>query len=100
MAARAAQRRGYHLTQPDSHPTMSTLKELQELIHEKYGIEPASLDPHASMRERGLDSLALVEFVFEIEDRFGISVPDDDPSIDTLAQLAAVVDKVRAQQAA
>jgi acyl carrier protein len=79
---------------------MSSLKELQDLIHEKYGIEPASLDPNASMRERGIDSLALVEFVFEIEDRFGISVPDDDPNIDTLAQLAALVDKVRAQQAA
>jgi acyl carrier protein len=79
---------------------MSSLKELQDLIHEKYGIEPASLDPNASMRERGIDSLALVEFVFEIEDRFGITVPDDDPNIDTLAQLAALVDKVRAQHAA
>lgn len=79
---------------------MSSLKELQDLIHEKYGIEPASLDPNASMRERGIDSLALVEFVFEIEDRFKISVPDNDPTIDTLAQLAALVDKVRAQQVA
>jgi acyl carrier protein len=79
---------------------MSSLKELQDLIHEKYGIEPASLDPNASMRERGIDSLALVEFVFAIEDKFGISVPDNDPNIDTLAQLAALVDKVRAQAAA
>ena len=77
---------------------MSSLKELQDLIHEKYGIEPASLDPNASMRERGIDSLALVEFVFAIEDKFKISVPDNDPNIDTLAQLAALVDKVRARQ--
>ena len=77
---------------------MSSLKELQDLIHEKYGIEPESLDPDASMRERGIDSLALVEFVFAIEDKFGISVPDNDPNIDTLAQLAALVDKVRAQK--
>ena len=76
----------------------SSLKELQELIHEKYGIEPAELDPNASMREKGFDSLALVEFVFAIEDRFGISMPDDDPTIDTLAQLAALVDKVKASQ--
>jgi acyl carrier protein len=75
---------------------MSSIQELQELIHEKYGIEPAALDPQASMREKGLDSLALVEFVFAIEDRFGITMPDDDPNIDTLAELAAVVDKVRA----
>ncbi|MBO9512817.1 MAG: acyl carrier protein [Variovorax sp.] len=77
-----------------------SLQELQDLIHEKYGIAPAELDPHASMREKGFDSLALVEFVFAIEDRFGISMPDDDPGIDTLAQLAAAVDKVRAAQTA
>ncbi|SEA89533.1 acyl carrier protein [Variovorax sp. YR216] len=79
---------------------MSSLKELQDLIQEKYGIEPAELDPNASMREKGFDSLALVEFVFAIEDHFGISMPDDDPTIDTLAQLAALVDKVKAAQSA
>jgi len=77
---------------------MSSIQELQELIHEKYGIEPSALDPQASMREKGLDSLALVEFIFAIEDRFGITMPDDDPNIDTLAELAAVVDRVRAAQ--
>lgn len=77
---------------------MSSLKELQDLIHEKYGIEASALDPHVSMREKGFDSLALVEFVFAIEDRFSIEMPDDDPDIDTLAELAAVVDRVRATQ--
>ncbi|WP_432726268.1 acyl carrier protein [Variovorax sp. W6] len=80
---------------------MSSLKELQDLIHEKYGIEPSKLDPHASMRETGgLDSLALAEFLFAIEDHFGIVMPDEDASIDTLAELAVLVDKVRAEKAA
>ncbi len=46
---------------------MSSLKELQDLIQQKYGIDPATLDPHASIRSAGLDSLALVEFLFEVE---------------------------------
>ncbi len=80
---------------------MSSLKELQDLIHEKYGIEPSKLDPHASMRETGgLDSLALAEFLFAIEDHFGIVMPDEDANIDTLAELAVLVDKVRAEKAA
>ena len=78
---------------------MSSLKELQDLIQEKYGAEMASLDPHDSMREKGFDSLALVEFVFAIEDHFRISIPDGDPDVDTLAQLAAVVDRIKAAQA-
>ena len=73
---------------------MSSLKQLQELIHEKYGIDAASLDPNASMREKGVDSLALVEFLFSVEDHFHIDMPDADSRIDTLAELAAVVDRL------
>ena len=79
---------------------MSSLKELQELIHQKYGIEESALDPHASMKEKGLDSLALVEFLFAVEDHFKIDMPDADPKIDTLAGLAEVVDKVLAAKSA
>lgn len=76
---------------------MSSLKELQDLIQEKYGIDPADLDPAASMRDKGFDSLALAEFLFEIEDRLHVNLPDPDPEMDTLAQLAALVDRVRAE---
>ena len=79
---------------------MSSLKELQALVHEKFGIDETALDPHASMREKGFDSLALVEFLFAIEDKFGISMSDEDSDIDTLAQLAAMVDKLVAAKAA
>jgi acyl carrier protein len=79
---------------------MSSLKELQDLIQEKYGIEPSALDPRASIRGAGLDSLALVEFLFAVEDRFGISLPDQQTELDTLADLAALVDGLRATQKA
>ena len=77
---------------------MSSLKELQELIHDKYGIDASTLEPNTSLRDKGFDSLALVEFVFAIEDKFGITLPDADPNIDTLAQLADLVDQVKAAQ--
>ena len=79
---------------------MSSLKDLQDLIQEKYGIEPAALDPNASIRAAGLDSLALVEFLFAVEDRFGISLPDQPADLDTLAELAGVVDNILAKQTA
>lgn len=79
---------------------MSSLKELQALIKEKYGLDAAALDPHASMRESGVDSLALVEFLFEVEDRYGIAIPDNNPNLDTLAELAEVVDQLRSAQTA
>jgi acyl carrier protein len=79
---------------------MSSLKDLQDLIQQKYGIEPAALDPNASIRGAGLDSLALVEFLFAVEDHFHISLPDQQAEIDTLAELAALVDGLRATQKA
>lgn len=79
---------------------MSSIEELQQLIQAKYGIDPSALDPKASMRDRGIDSLALVEILFAVEDHFGVSVPDEHSNIDTLAELAAVIDKLRAARTA
>jgi acyl carrier protein len=75
---------------------MSSLKELQDLIFEKYNLSPEQLDPNASMREHGLDSLALAEFLFEVEDRLHLTLPDMDQGVDSLAKLAELVDAVRA----
>jgi acyl carrier protein len=75
----------------------STLKELQDLIQEKYGLDASQVDAQASLRASGVDSLALVEFIFDVEDRMGITVPDDNPNMDTLAELAEAIDRVRAK---
>ncbi len=81
--------------------TKSSLQQLQDLIHEKFGIERAELGPGASMRDKGFDSLALVEFLFAVEDHFKISLPDtDDENMNNLGQLAALVDELLAKKAA
>lgn len=73
----------------------STLKELQNLIQEKYGLDASQVDAHASLRASGVDSLALVEFIFDVEDLMGITVPDVNANMDTLAELADAIDRVR-----
>ena len=78
---------------------MSTLDELRDIIHDKYNLDPAILDANVSVRDFGLDSLALAELLFEIEDRLAITLPNNDAGIDTLAGLAALVDRVRAPMA-
>lgn len=79
---------------------MSTLAEIQDLIQSKFDVSPSMLDPNASLREHGIDSLTLVEFLFAVEDHFKISMPEKYSSIDTLAALADAVDEVRASAAA
>lgn len=75
---------------------MSSLKELQDLIQAKYHIDPTTLDPNASMLDQGIDSLALAEFLFEIEDHFGIQFPDNRAGVNSLAGLAQVIDELKA----
>lgn len=78
---------------------MSSLEELQTLIHAKYGIAAEQLDPNTSMREQGIDSLALVEFLFDVEEKFKVSF-ESNPDVDTLAGLARLIDELRAAQTA
>ena len=78
---------------------MSSLKELQDLIQKKYNLDPATLDPDASMLDQGIDSLALAEFLFEIEDYFCIDFPDTRADVNSLAGLARVIDELLATKA-
>ena len=78
---------------------MSTLSEIQGLIHKKYGVYTVTLDACASLRGAGIDSLTLVEMLFAIEDHYGISVPEKYNAVDTLTELAAAVDEIRAEKA-
>lgn len=41
------------------------------------GVDPAKFeDPDLKVVDLGLDSLGLVEMLFEVEDRFGFQIPD------------------------
>ncbi|MDR1995394.1 acyl carrier protein [Azonexus sp.] len=73
---------------------MDSLTQLQELIKEKYQIDPATIDPNAPMLEQGIDSLALAEFLFDVEDRFGIDIPATRTDANSLAGLAGIIDEL------
>ena len=61
--------------------------------------DPTDIDPAASIESLGLDSLALVEAIFAIEETFGISVPfnanQPEHSDFDIATVASVVEGVR-----
>jgi acyl carrier protein len=67
---------------------MDTLARIKDLAAKEFSIDPAALDPAASLETLGVDSLSFIEFMFKVEEEFGVSVSDDDlKSIKTLADL-------------
>ena len=60
-------------------------------------IDPAALTPDTTLESLAIDSLMLIELLFETEEIFGIQVADIPQSVTTLGGLADLIDEVRAQ---
>ena len=67
---------------------MDTLARIKEMAAKEFSIDPGGLDPNAPLDTLGVDSLSFIEFMFKIEEEFGVSVSDEDlKSIKTLSDL-------------
>ena len=67
---------------------MDTLARIKDMAAKEFSIDPGGLDPAAPLDTLGVDSLSFIEFMFKIEEEFGVSVSDEDlRSIKTLADL-------------
>jgi len=77
---------------------MTTLEQLTQLLHDKFDIAPSALQPDLPLAEYGLDSLALAELLFTVEEEFDIKFPDRPDNVDTLAELATAIDRLRVAQ--
>lgn len=56
--------------------TEATEDNVRELLASFLKVERERLRPDTSLDELGLDSLAAAELLFEIEERFGVAVPN------------------------
>ena len=67
---------------------------LTETLVDKYEVAREAISPEATLDELGLDSLTVVELLFDVEDEFGIEVPEERATFQTLAEAAALVDEL------
>jgi len=79
---------------------MNTLDEIKNLIHTTFGIDTETLKPDQPLSAYGLDSLALVELLFTIEEHFNLDIPDSRGDITNLTGLAKLIDELRSPQVA
>ena len=67
---------------------------LAQVLNEKYDVDREAISPEATLSELGLDSLTVVEVLFDVEDEFDIEVPEERATFQTLAEAAALVEEL------
>lgn len=74
---------------------MSTLDAIRQAAAKSFEVEAANIDVDAPFDQIGIDSLGLVEFIFDMEDRYGVRLdPKQSSELKTLRDLATHFDSL------
>lgn len=55
----------------------STFEAIASVLVDQFHVEAAKATPETTLEQLGLDSLALMEFVFAMEDQFDVRIPEE-----------------------
>lgn len=78
--------------------TMESLGLIREFLQDRLGVAPDLVVADAQLETLGVDSLMMLELMFEFEDRFGITLSKDLKSPKTVGEMVALMDQLRSEQ--
>jgi acyl carrier protein len=70
------------------------------MMVDQFDLKLEDLTPDATLESLGLDSLSVIEFMFNLEDELKIKLPDERVEIKTLQDVTDLVDRIVAEQSA
>ena len=71
---------------------MDSIGLIREFLGERLGVAPDKVVADAPLDGLGVDSLMMLELMFEFEDRFGIKLPGDLKNPHSVGEMAATMD--------
>jgi acyl carrier protein len=74
---------------------MSVGTEVQAMMVKSFELAPDAVHPAAELEKLGVDSLAAIEFMFELEDHFDIRLADERTPIKTVQDVIDIVEKAK-----
>jgi acyl carrier protein len=78
----------------------ATLSQLRTLVVDKFDVKPEDLADDRHFSELGMDSLGMADFVFQLEDIFGVVIEYEQAMVDpTLGGCARLIDGLKANKA-
>lgn len=75
--------------------SMGTLKLIKEYVERHVDNPPENLTLESRLDGIGVDSMAMLELMFELEDKYGIRLPNDAAKPETVGQLVELVEKFK-----
>jgi acyl carrier protein len=77
---------------------MQTLELLRQYLQAKASIDPGKVTPAAKLEDIGVDSLILIDLMFELEESLNVRVPDIDTRPTTVSELTQLFDSLAGAQ--
>ena len=77
---------------------MNSLDLIREFLKDHLGLDPEKVTAEAALADIGVDSLMMLELMFEFEDRCGITLSNDLKSPKTVGEMVALMDRLRSEQ--
>lgn len=75
---------------------MDSIELIREFLRDRLGVAAERVVPDAPLEELGVDSLMMLELMFEFEDRFGITLDKNMQSPKTVSEMVAAMERLRA----
>jgi len=76
----------------------TTFETMKSIIVKDYELAPERLTPGTPLADIELDSLAVTELIFALEDEFGVEAKTNGQGMQTLGDIAAYIDQLIAQR--
>lgn len=76
----------------------NTFAALRGIIAKDHALAPESLTPNTALKELAIDSLALIELIFTLEDRFDVVAANASDDFQTLGDVASYIDRLIAER--
>ena len=76
----------------------TTLERLKQLFIAKFDFNIEELKPTTTLEYLGLDSLDMVEFMFDMEKEFNIKIPDQEFKVTTIQEVVEALDRFISEQ--
>ena len=78
--------------------TTTTFETMKRIIVKDYELEPERLTPETPLADIELDSLAITELIFALEDEFRVTAKTNGQGMQTLGDIAAYIDQLIAER--